>query len=108
MSARPPTISQAVHGGGMRNQSFYSTTKMFSLFCAVLLLAFGAFASTANVIYSFAGDEDGEYIDSDLVADSAGNLFGTSVQGGTFGTGTVWELSPTTSGWVHTVLYSFT
>jgi uncharacterized repeat protein (TIGR03803 family) len=92
----------------MRNQSFYSTTKMFSLFCAVLLLACGAFASTANVIYSFAGDEDGEYIDSDLVADSAGNLFGTSVQGGTFGTGTVWELSPTTSGWVHTVLYSFT
>lgn len=63
---------------------------------------------TVNVIYSFAGDEDGEYADTDLETDSAGNIYGTTVLGGDFGGGTVFKLSPTSDGWVHTVLYSFT
>src|SRR5215475_5431806 len=61
-----------------------------------------------NVIYSFAGDEDGEYADTDLETDPAGNIYGTTVLGGDFGSGTVFQLSPTPTGWVHTVLYSFT
>lgn len=61
-----------------------------------------------QVIYSFAGDTNGEYVDSDLVRDNAGNLYGTTVQGGDFGGGTVFELSPSQNGWVHKVLYSFT
>src|ERR1700691_396095 len=73
---------------------------------AVLLSA--ASASSTKVIYSFAGGKDGEYLDTDLVMDSAGNLYGTSVQGGDFGGGTVFQLSPSSSGWTHTVLYSFT
>ena len=68
----------------------------------------GAKASTTEIIYSFAGDEDGEYLDTDVEIDAAGNLYGTSVLGGEFGGGTVWELSPIGGGWVHTVLYSFT
>ena len=74
--------------------------------CAVL--ASTASAATTQVIYSFAGDEDGEYADTDLAIDAAGNLYGTTVLGGTFGGGTVFRLSPTPNGWVHTVLYSFT
>jgi uncharacterized repeat protein (TIGR03803 family) len=65
-------------------------------------------ASTTEIIYSFAGDEDGEYLDTDIEIDLAGNLYGTSVLGGDFGGGTVWQLSPGAGGWVHTVLYSFT
>jgi len=65
-------------------------------------------ASTPKVIYSFMGGSDGEYTDTELVVDGAGNLYGTSVQGGTFGGGTVFELSPSASGWTHTVLYNFT
>jgi uncharacterized repeat protein (TIGR03803 family) len=65
-------------------------------------------ASSTQVIYSFAGDEDGEYTDTDLVVDAAGNLYGSSVLGGDFGGGTVFQLSPSGSGWTHTVLYSFT
>src|SRR5207244_5708336 len=65
-------------------------------------------ASTTQVIYSFAGDDDGEYTDSDLVMDSAGNLYGTSVLGGDFGSGTVFQLTPSGNTWIHTVLYSFT
>jgi len=74
----------------------------------VLLLGNAALASTTSVEYSFAGDEDGEYPSTDLVMDGAGNLYGTSVQGGNFGGGTVFRLSPTGTGWTHTVLYSFT
>jgi uncharacterized repeat protein (TIGR03803 family) len=65
-------------------------------------------ASTTEVLYSFAGEEDGEYTDTDVAIDAAGNLYGTSVLGGEFGGGTVWQLSPVGGGWVHTVLYSFT
>src|SRR6201993_5101126 len=65
-------------------------------------------AETINVIYSLAGDQDGEYADTDLETDSAGNIYGTTVLGGDFGGGTVFQLSPTPNGWVHTTLYSFT
>jgi uncharacterized repeat protein (TIGR03803 family) len=64
-------------------------------------------ATTTDVIFSFEEDE-GEYADTDLETDSAGNIYGTTVLGGDFGGGTVFQLSPTPSGWVHTVLYSFT
>ncbi len=64
-------------------------------------------AATTDVIFSFAED-DGEYADTDLETDNAGNIYGTTVLGGNFGSGTVFQLSPTPNGWVHTVLYSFT
>jgi uncharacterized repeat protein (TIGR03803 family) len=91
--------------------SLHSFFQLIYLFAAVLVfIARPAQASTSStqVIYSFAGGNDGEYLDTDLVIDSAGNLYGTSVQGGDFGSGTVFQLSPSGSGWTHTVLYSFT
>ena len=66
-----------------------------------------ATATTTNVIFSCEEDE-GEYADTDLETDSAGNIYCTTVLGGDFGGGTVFQLSPTPNGWVHTVLYSFT
>ena len=77
------------------------------LTCVGLGLPTTVFGAT-NVIYSFAGDEDGEYADTDLETDSAGNIYGTTVLGGDFGGGTVFRLSSTPAGWAHTVLYSFT
>ncbi len=62
-------------------------------------------ANTTKLIYSFGGTSDGEYTDTELVIDNAGNLYGTSVQGGTFGGGTVFQITPAG---VHTVLYNFT
>jgi len=80
-----------------------------SLLVALLfVLSLASLASTSQVVYSLAGDEDGEYPDTDLIIDSAGNIYGTSVLGGDFGTGTVFQLTPSGSGYVHTVLYSFT
>src|SRR5215216_1672960 len=66
-----------------------------------------ATATTTDVIFSFEEEED-EYADTDLETDSAGNIYGTTVLGGEYGGGTVFQLSPTPTGWEHTVLYSFT
>lgn len=72
--------------------------------CIVLVLSIAAAASTTGVIYSLGGDQDGEYADTDLVVDSAGNIYGTTVIGGDFGSGTVFQLTPSGQ---HNVLYSF-
>jgi uncharacterized repeat protein (TIGR03803 family) len=81
-------------------------TKATPLFVIALSLA-TATATTTDVIFSFEEDE-GEYADTDLETDSAGNIYGTTVLGGDFGSGTVFQLRATPNGWVHTVLYSFT
>ena len=57
-----------------------------------------------KVLYSFAGGSDGYWPESGLVADSAGNFYGTTANGGANGFGTVYELSP---GGVKTILYAF-
>src|SRR5882757_10244965 len=94
----------------MESKSFlHSLGRVLTTSLAVTILASAAWAAKApQVIYSLAGENDGEYTDTDLVIDSAGNLYGTSVQGGDFGGGTVFQLSPSGNGWTHTVLYSFT
>ena len=62
-----------------------------------------------SVIYTFQGGTDGVVgIDSGgLALDAAGNLYGTTEMGGSTGTGTVFELSPSDGGWTKTTLYSF-
>lgn len=82
--------------------------RLLAIIAPVALLAGAAFASSTQVIYSFAGGNDGEYLDTDLVMDKGGNLYGSTVQGGDFGSGTVFQLAPSAGGWTHTVLYSFT
>jgi hypothetical protein len=61
-----------------------------------------------QVIYSFTGGSDGMYPNPGFVFDAAGNLYGTANQGGDYGVGTVFELSPNPDGtWSETTLYSF-
>jgi hypothetical protein len=68
------------------------------------------------VLYAFTGSNgDGEFPGSGLSFDNAGNLYGTTGNGGFFGgdchnygCGTVFELSPNRDGsWTETVLYRF-
>jgi uncharacterized repeat protein (TIGR03803 family) len=60
-----------------------------------------------QVIYSFPGT-DGIYPSGGVVFDAAGNLYGvTSGTDNSGGCGTVYELSPTASGWAETTLYEF-
>jgi uncharacterized repeat protein (TIGR03803 family) len=64
---------------------------------------------TETVIYTFGppGKGDGYYPASDLALDAQGNLYGTTFSGGTVGEGTLYQLSPSSSGWTETVLHSF-
>jgi uncharacterized repeat protein (TIGR03803 family) len=91
----------------MGNGRVLNSASRIPFVCAtVALLATAAWAaSTTRLIYSFAGNADGEYTDTELAIDSASNLYGTSVQGGKSGAGTVFQVTPAG---VHTVLYSFT
>jgi uncharacterized repeat protein (TIGR03803 family) len=65
-------------------------------------------AGTFTVIYTFTGGADGGAPHTPLVFDAAGNLYGTTYQGG-LSFGTVFKLTPTASGpWTETTLYTFT
>ncbi len=67
-------------------------------------------AWTEIVLYSFTGGADGSTPLAGLIFDDAGNLYGTTSQGGTAGAGTVFELAaPTTPGgaWTENVIHSF-
>jgi uncharacterized repeat protein (TIGR03803 family) len=57
-----------------------------------------------NVLHSFSCS-DGAYPFAGLIADGAGNLYGTAEQGGTQNGGVVFKLAP--DGTNYTVLYSF-
>ena len=64
-----------------------------------------------TVLHTFEG-EDGANPDSVLLFDSAGNLYGTTQNGGSSvvcdgGCGTAFELSPQDGSWSETVLYNF-
>jgi uncharacterized repeat protein (TIGR03803 family) len=85
--------------------SWFAATLAF--FCFAMFSA-NSFASgpVEQIIYDFAY---GTGPSSGLIADSAGNLYGTTRYGG-YAYGTVFELSPpTTAGgaWTETVLYAF-
>src|SRR5579864_3578624 len=85
---------------------WHSASNVLLISAAVALTTIPAWAaSTTKLIYSFAGGSDGKYTDTELVRDSAANLYGSSVQGGLYGGGTVFQV---TSAGVHTVLYNFT
>jgi len=78
---------------------------------AILLVSSNAFAAPPKftVIQSF-NNTDGAY-PGPLVADNAGNLFGTAFTGGSSQRGLIFELSPPSQAggsWTETVLYNFT
>lgn len=66
----------------------------------------GTYSET--VLYTFTGGADGDSPSSPLIFDAQGNLYGTTAAGGTYGGGTVFELTPTEGGiWNETVLHNF-
>jgi len=63
---------------------------------------------TPTVIHTFTGyPKDGYYASSALVLDQAGNLYGTTAQGGRWYGGVVYKLSPGKNGqWGERILYT--
>ena len=97
-----------------RKQVLSSSAWLLAIFVCILMFVGSAMAagSTERVLYRFKGGSDGYAPFAGLIADMAGNLYGTTADGGAGcqgGCGTVFELSPASGGrWTETVLYRFT
>lgn len=102
---------------GSMSQSHDATVRWTLTIAAVLLTmnlgsprALGQ-SSTYTVLYNFSGGADGGSPHGGLVADSAGNVYGTATEGGIsascqgFGCGVVYELDTSAN---ETVIHSFT
>ena len=59
-----------------------------------------------DTVYSFARNQ--APTEDRLTMDAAGNLYGTSPDGGAYGNGSVFKLSPSGNSYVYTDLYDFT
>jgi len=79
----------------------------------VFKLTPGSSGWTESVLYSFTGGSDGREPSARVAFDAAGNLYGTTLQGGNInsvcssGCGTVFKLTQGSSGWTESVLYAF-
>jgi uncharacterized repeat protein (TIGR03803 family) len=63
---------------------------------------------TETVLHSFGHGKDGFFPLAGLISDVAGNLYGTTTYGGSFGPGTVFQLTPGANGkWTEKILHSF-
>ena len=97
------------------NGNLYGTTRLggpggCSLGCGVVFKlsknSQGGF--TYSVLHTFAGFPDGGNPFGAPIVDSAGNVYGTTTNGGQAGCGVVYRLSPTAGGKYHeTILHSF-
>ncbi len=84
------------------------------LFLFITLTAQPAQAQTYRVLHSFTSGLDGASPQAGLAIDAAGNLYGTTVAGGSGslcsappGCGTIFKLTHAGSGWVTTPIYEF-
>jgi uncharacterized repeat protein (TIGR03803 family) len=78
-----------------------------ALLIFVLLNSLSGWSATEKTLFQFEVGNDGFYPESNLVADSAGNLYGTTFEGGTFGYGTVFKLTSSAGKWQEKILYNF-
>jgi uncharacterized repeat protein (TIGR03803 family) len=83
------------------------TILLMALVSATLIFfARAAVASTETVLHTFTSKSGLTF--SGVVIDKAGNLYGTTFDGGTFGKGTVYQLSLAKTGkWTYSVIHNF-
>jgi uncharacterized repeat protein (TIGR03803 family) len=94
-------------GGGASGGGAYSGGTVFEIAKTA-----GGYASTPTTLYSFcalAKCADGDGPAGGLIADANGNLFGTTLYGGAYSCGVVFEIAKTAGGYASTptTLYSF-
>jgi uncharacterized repeat protein (TIGR03803 family) len=60
-----------------------------------------------TLLWNFGQGSDGMSPYTGVIFDKSGNLYGTTVRGGQYDQGTVFQLTPSESGWTEKILYSF-
>lgn len=85
----------------------FLTMAFAALILAATLVTTSSAASNERRIWNFTGGSDGGNAATRLVFDVAGNAYGTTVDGGTFGCGTVFKLHPSGVNYLETVLWNF-
>ncbi len=60
-----------------------------------------------QILHSFGGSGDGWQLNSSVVLDSLGNLYGTASFGGHYISGVAYELSPGDNAWQENILHNF-
>lgn len=90
-------------GGGACNRGIFFGLVPVATICKTALCFW-----KEKVPYQFGcgSDAAGPYF-GDLIWDHQGNIYGTTVWGGDYGLGAVYELQPAGNGWTESVLYSF-
>lgn len=63
---------------------------------------------TETIVHSFGNGSDGNRPESTPIFDASGNIYGTTIYGGTYGDGTVYELKRVPGGsWAEKILLNF-
>jgi uncharacterized repeat protein (TIGR03803 family) len=63
---------------------------------------------TESILFNFTLDYGSYPSPTGVVADTAGNLYGTTVNGGAYAVGTIYKLTPAIGFWNRTILHTFT
>ena len=107
-NAIPEESSGALTGGLlMRGKKLSVGLKVaLAIFAATVFMS-SASAATETVLHRF-NDKDGANPAAGLIFDASGNLYGTTSDGGAYGGGTAFELTPKAGGgWTEKVLHEF-
>src|SRR5437660_1520410 len=97
----------------MRMKATLVRLSLFALTLATLFVGIVAQAQTESILYSLGGGSDGQDPAAGLIFDAAGNLYGTTQEGGggscgAVGCGTGFRLTPTSSGaWNESLIHIF-
>lgn len=62
---------------------------------------------TGTLVYSFSGDDGNQPNFVDPVFDAAGNMYGTTIEGGVYSLGNVWQLTRSNGQWTETSIHDF-
>jgi len=96
--------STAVGGGGPCTTGYRGCGTVFELQPPMTIPAQATSSWNVTTLYRFSGD-NGAYPQGELTFDGAGNIYGTTVNGGSAGWGTVYSLTHNSGGWSGNTIY---